>query len=75
MTDPDHLLVERIVAVLAERTPAQGEILAASLAACWSASDRHEPAAHEWLQQWTPKPATFVTPKCDCAAGRCLICN
>ena len=75
MTDPDHRLVERIVTVLSERTPAQGELLAATLAARWSASDRHEPEGNEWLKRWTPKPATFVTPKCTCAAGRCLICN
>ena len=75
MTDPDHRLVERIVTVLGERTQAQGDLLAATLAARWSASDRHEPDAHEWLQRWTPKPAHFVSPTCTCAAGRCLVCN
>jgi hypothetical protein len=75
MTDPDHRLVVRLVTLLHERTQAQGDLLAATLAARWSASDRHEPAAHEWLRHWTPKPATFVTPACTCAAGRCLVCN
>ena len=75
MIDPDHRLVARIVTVLEERTQAQGDLLAATLAARWSASDRHEPAAHEWLRRWTPKPAHFVSPACTCAAGRCLVCN
>jgi hypothetical protein len=75
MTDPDHRLVARLVTTLAERSPAQGEILAATLAARWSASDRHEPAAHEWLCHWTPKHAHFITPACTCAAGRCRLCN
>jgi hypothetical protein len=75
MTDPDQRLVSRLVTVLQERTQAQGDLLAATLAARWSASDRHEPAAHEWLRRWTPKPATFIAPPCTCAAGRCLVCN
>ena len=75
MTDPDQRLVSRLVTVLQERTQAQGDLLAATLAARWSASDRHEPAAHEWLQHWKPKPATFIAPPCTCAAGRCLVCN
>ena len=75
MLDPDHRLVERIVTVLEERTQAQGDLLAATLAARWSTSDRHEPAAHEWLKRWTPKPAHFVSPTCTCASGRCLLCN
>lgn len=75
MTDPDHRLVARLVTVFEERTQAQGDLLAATLAARWSASDRHEPAAHEWLRRWRPKPATFIAPVCTCAAGRCLVCN
>ena len=75
MFDPDHRLVERVVTRLGERTQAQGDLLAATLAARWSTSDRHEPDAHEWLKRWTPKPAHFVTTACTCAAGRCLVCN
>jgi hypothetical protein len=75
MTDPDRRLVARLVTVLHERTQAQGDLLAATLAARWSASDRHLPESHEWLKHWTPKPATFIAPACTCAAGRCLVCN
>ena len=75
MTDPDRHLVEHLVTMLQERTPAQGALLAATLAARWSASDRLEPEAHEWLRRWTPKPAHFVTPECTCATGRCVVCN
>ncbi|HYH88262.1 MAG TPA: hypothetical protein VEX67_03445 [Solirubrobacteraceae bacterium] len=73
--DPEHRLVARIVTALAERTPAQGDLLAATLAARWSSSDRHEPSAHEWLRRWSPRPAMFMTPVCTCAAGRCRVCN
>ena len=75
MSDPGHRLVARVVAVLDDRTPAQSDLLAATLAARWSATDRHDPAAHEWLRRWRPRPATFVTPACTCVAGRCLVCN
>jgi hypothetical protein len=75
MSDADHRLVARVVAVIAERTEAQSELLAATLAARWSASDRHEPDRHEWLRRWKPRPATFVSPACTCVAGRCLVCN
>ncbi len=75
MSESDHRLVARVVAVLSERTEAQGELLAATLAARWGGSDRHEPAAHDWLRRWKPKPATFVSPACTCVAGRCLVCN
>jgi len=75
MSDSDHRLVARVVAVLAERTEAQGELLAATLAARWGSSDRHEPAAQDWLRRWKPKPAMFVSPACTCVAGRCLVCN
>ena len=67
--DPDHRLVARIVTVLEERTQAQGDLLAATLAARWSASDRHEPAAHEWLRRWTPKPAHFVVARVHLRGG------
>jgi hypothetical protein len=75
MSDPGERLVARILTVLEERTPAQGDLLAATLAARWSAPDRHDPTAHEWLRRWRPKPATFVSPACTCVAGRCLVCN
>ena len=69
MTHPDHRLVARVVTALAERTEAQGDLLAATLAARWSASDRHEPAAHEWLRRWTPRPAHFVDPRVHLRGG------
>ena len=75
MTDPDHRLVARLVTVLSERTQAQADLLASTLAARWNASDRHQPAAHEWLRRWSPEPAHFAAPACTCAAGRCLVCN
>jgi hypothetical protein len=75
MSDADRRLIARVLSILDERTQAQGELLAVTLAARWSSSDRHEPAAHEWLRRWRPRPATFVSPACTCVAGRCLVCN
>src|SRR3954466_14374253 len=67
MTDPDHRLVARVVAVLSERTPAQGDLLASTLAARWSASDPHEPAAHEWLRPGAARAR--VSAPLDAEAG------
>ena len=75
MSDADRRLVTRALKAISERTEAQGEILAATLAARCTASDRHDPAALEWLRRWTPKPAHLITPACTCAAGRCGVCN
>ena len=75
MTDADRRLVTRALQSISERTEAQGEVLAATLAARWTATDRHDPVALEWLRRWTPKPAHLITPACTCAAGRCGICN
>jgi hypothetical protein len=75
MSDADRRLVTRALKAISERTEAQEEILAAILAARWSASDRHDPAAIEWLSRWTPKPAHLITPACTCAAGSCGVCS
>ena len=75
MLDPDRRLVARVVTTLAERTEAQGDLLAARLADRWGAPDRHEPGAHEWLRRWKPRPAHLISPACTCVAGRCLVCN
>ena len=75
MNAPDYELVARVFATITERTDAQGNALAAALAARWSPPDRHDPVAMEWLRRWTPKPAHFPPPACTCAEGHCLVCN
>ena len=75
MNAPDHELVARVVAAIADRTEAQGAELATALAARWSPPDRHDPLALEWLRRWTPRPAHFPPPLCTCATGSCLVCN
>ena len=75
MSDADRRLVTRALKAITERTDAQAEMLAEILAARWSATDHHDPAALEWLRRWTPKPAHLITPACTCAAGRCGVCN
>ncbi len=74
-TDPDHIVVARVVAAITDRTDAQGAALASALAARWSPSDRHDPLALEWLRRWNPRPADFPPPACTCTAGHCPICN
>jgi hypothetical protein len=74
-SDPDQILVARVVAAISDRTDAQGAALAAALAARWSPPDRRDPLALEWLRRRSPRPAHFPTPACTCLAGPCLICN
>ena len=74
-SDPDQILVARLVAAITDRTEAQGAALAAGLATRWCSPDRHDPLAVEWLRRWHPRPAHFPTPACTCFAGPCLICN
>ena len=71
MNAPDHELVARVVAAIADRTDAQR----AELAARWSPPDRHDPLALEWLRRWTPRPAHFPPPLCTCETGSCRVCN
>ena len=75
MNAPDHDLVARVIAAIADRTDAQSDELAAALAARWSPPDRHDPLAVEWLRRWSPHPAHFTPPSCSCATGTCLVCN
>ena len=75
MNESDLHLVTRVFEAITDRTEAQGDALAAALAARWSPSDRNDPLAREWLRRWSPKPAHFPPPACACATGHCLVCN
>ena len=37
--------------------------------------DRTEPAALRWLRLWEASGPAPVPPVCECASGRCLLCN
>lgn len=46
------------------------------LSRCWpSGGDRSEPAAIKWLREWGPSRAVLGPLECNCAAGRCAVCN
>jgi len=38
-------------------------------------SDRHSPAAVEWVRRWGPRGLSPVPPACSCEQGRCVVCN
>jgi hypothetical protein len=54
---------ERDLAELSERLSARG------------AHDRTEPGALAWLRRWRPRGPVPAAPACECADGRCLVCN
>jgi hypothetical protein len=37
--------------------------------------DRTKPAALPWLRRWRPGGPRPRLPFCECATGRCLVCN
>jgi hypothetical protein len=69
--------VAQIVAEIEGRTPREAEALATRLSTrCWpAASDRHVPAAAEWVRRWGPNRQAASPLDCSCAAGRCPQCN
>jgi hypothetical protein len=75
MNDPDVLRITRVFEAITDRTKAQGDALAAALAARWSPADRHDPLAREWLRHRHLRPAQLPPPACACATGHCLVCN
>lgn len=74
---PEHPLHDHIRAV-AERPPAEMQRLALGLLrACWpgGGADRVEPGALTWVRRWRPVASAAGFPPCECAAGRCRVCN
>jgi hypothetical protein len=54
----------------------RSRVLGLLSAACWpGGGDRYEPAARAWVRAWGPAPAAAPLPACDCASGRCGVCN
>jgi hypothetical protein len=44
---------------------------------CWpgGTSDHVKTAALEWVRRWGPRADGALPPICECARGRCLVCN
>jgi len=38
-------------------------------------SDRRDPVALGWVRRWGPRRVTRLEAACECATGRCGICN
>jgi hypothetical protein len=66
------------IASMSKRTYSDIQVLADALQGrSWPGgpSDRIEPAALSWLRRWRPKDTMQSLPVCECASGRCLVCN
>jgi hypothetical protein len=38
-------------------------------------ADRRQPGALGWVQHWRPHGPAPTLTQCECATGRCLVCN
>jgi hypothetical protein len=65
--------VRRHIEAIAARTDDELEQLAERLRG--ASSDRSEPGALDWLRRWRPAGPAPLVPLCECASGRCLLCN
>jgi len=47
------------------------------LGRCWpgGVGDRTESVALEWVRRWGPRRAGPIASGCQCAGGRCGVCN
>jgi hypothetical protein len=74
--DPDHLHAH-IETAARRDTPEAWRMAARMLRASWPGGpqDRTAPAARGWLSRWRPAVAAATLPVCECATGRCPVCN
>jgi hypothetical protein len=66
------------VEAISARTDAERDLLSAALVGrSWPGGpvDRTERAALAWLRRWRPGRPGLKPLACECAAGRCLVCN
>jgi hypothetical protein len=78
MEEPADFSIAPHVEAIRARTERDRRDLAASLLGrSWpgGASDRTERGALGWLRRWRPGAPAPLTPLCECAHGRCLVCN
>ena len=74
--DREHLHAHIQIAARRD-SPEAWRMAARMLRACWPGGpdDRTEPAARGWLSRWHPTAAAAALPACECASGRCAVCN
>lgn len=76
MRDEDR--IREHIATIIVRDAAETQTLIRRIQrACWPGGpgDRTEPSARSWLQRWRPARAAGPLPACECAGGRCIVCN
>jgi hypothetical protein len=70
--------VPAMVEAIASRSAPETDRLATMLRSwCWpgDGSDRHVPAALDWVRRWGPNRQSAEPLACSCRAGRCAVCN
>jgi hypothetical protein len=75
---PADFSIAAHIDAISARTEADGDRLSASLLGqSWPGGvfDRSEQAARDWLRRWRPRRAAVQPIACECASGRCLVCN
>ena len=71
--DPETLAA---LVASATRSPGDRHRLDGLLGRLWpGGQDRLEPAATRWVRRWGPQRATVAPAACECALGRCPVCN
>ncbi len=78
MAEPDPRLDAHIAAVAARGRAETLRLAASMLGRCWPGSfgDRTGQAEMRWLRVWGPQRASApLLPACECAGGRCQVCN
>jgi len=73
----DERIAAHIASVSSRADADADRLIAALLGHCWPGGhcDRSEHVALEWVRRWRPRPIAALATACDCASGRCSVCN
>ena|GEM_PF-1571832 len=73
----DPRIIAHIESVSSRAEPDTQRLVSTMLRSCWPGGmgDRTEAGALDWVRRWGPRRAGPVPPACQCAAGRCGVCN
>jgi hypothetical protein len=75
---PDNRpIAAHIEAVSMRAEPDTVQLMSGLAGGCWPGGirDRSEAVARQWLRRWRPSQGGGPLLACDCAAGRCMVCN
>ena len=73
----DDSIRSQIATLVAEARSGRDRASRRLQSACWpgGSADRTEPVAMKWLARWRPARSAGAVPVCQCATGRCPVCN